>query len=391
VIDLERYLQPTDAGSAGRKRIGAVLFVGLVAALAPLWSVAHCAEGAGGLMMLVSRQMLSFYLLPALGALLALRRGAIDLGVWMNFSLGAVVPAALMSAGAPSLGAMAMAAALAGLVGLAGGLAVARLRVPAPLATGVLALGVWLVLRRIAGGTIMLAPDAFAGWLLPIGSGSGEVVTPLAVTRGLVVTVAYGFAMICLAARQNMAGRVDESQRPRERLAGTLAASAVLASVGGSMSLLELGYAAAPQMPAGDLRIVAAVVLAGGWFLAGPGSTLLAALLLAPATWAATAMLSSWDLAAGPWALQALVVAGLALGAQVCMHRLLVTGRSPKALAAAGGLFTGGLWALGAGAYASPWAHRAAHLGAVACAAAAAALATAGWVSSRRAAGGHAG
>ena len=44
-------------------------------------------------------QMLSASLLPAMGFLLVLRAGGIDLGIWMNFALGSAVAAVMIRAG----------------------------------------------------------------------------------------------------------------------------------------------------------------------------------------------------------------------------------------------------------------------------------------------------
>jgi hypothetical protein len=80
-------------------------------------------------------------------------------------------------------------------------------------------------------------------------------------------------------------GEMIERNRERKfperwRLLAALTASGALSAAGGVLWMVEHQAAPVPGRPVGDLVIPAAAFLAGGLYLAGPGRTLLAGVLL---------------------------------------------------------------------------------------------------------------
>ena len=126
MLCLEEKLRPRAAGNPWAQDIfGMGLLLGLAAMLVPAWDTGdqrYISDVAG--------QMASFYLLPAMGFLLCLRCGAIDLSVWAAAALGGMVAAGLIAADVAPV--LAFAAALgSGLaLGVVNGALVAGLRLP---------------------------------------------------------------------------------------------------------------------------------------------------------------------------------------------------------------------------------------------------------------------
>ena len=220
-------------------------------------------------------QLASFYLLPALGFCLSLRRRAIDLSVWAVAGLGGVVAAVIINSGGGALQAMAGAVGAGVMVGAVNAAAVAVTRRAATwlitLATA--AIAVWIAGALASGRTVDLARDSFVHW---------------PVTRMLLVAVVYSLTMIALIVRQlstRRRQRASPLRRPdgnarRRKAAVALVVSGALAAAGGAIWLVEHGSAPVPTRLIGDLRIPAAAVLAGAVMLSGPGRTLLTGLLL---------------------------------------------------------------------------------------------------------------
>lgn len=97
MFSLEEKLAPPHTDQPwNRDALGVGLLIALAVALQPRWRM-------GGdwsrFITDVAGQMVSFYLLPAMGFCLALWRSAVDLSVWISASLGGVVAAGLINEG----------------------------------------------------------------------------------------------------------------------------------------------------------------------------------------------------------------------------------------------------------------------------------------------------
>lgn len=320
-------------------------------------------------------QLTSVYLLPAMGFLLALRMGAVDLGVWVNMALGGIVAAKLINSGVSPAGAFCWAAA-AGM--LSGGLSAAITclsRLPSPLVTAAMAALIMLGLQGFVGSrSVAIGSETFVGWHIAqsvkapqqaprgakqpspaaaaaatrpaeIGPAStqgsdapAEVVVrgelsppehsaPLNVTRMLLVVGVYGLTLLGLLwGKMLLEPRVELT--PRRLVAGSLVLSGMLAAVGGAFWLIESLRAPVPSGIIGDLRIPAAALLAGGAILAGPTRTLLSGALLAPALLMTVLWRQwAWNCCIGSWELHMLALVGMTVTA-VIAARLMI--RSPR-------------------------------------------------------------
>ncbi|MHC4985502.1 MAG: ABC transporter permease subunit, partial [Planctomycetota bacterium] len=264
----------------------------------------------------VAAQVASPHLLTALGMLLALRVGVIDLSVWMVAAAGTLLTAGLMAVGvSPVVG-----FGLAGLAGAACGainaLCVCRLRLPGPVATLLVALAVLGVCWWACPAARVDIPEgAFDGWLLSRPAASDiesdeaagtDIALPLILTRTVLVAGVYAAAMFGLLPWRSGIGR------SRWRRAATLIAAGFLAGLAGAIRTMDLDAAALSARPIGDLRIAAAVLLAGGCLLAGPARTLITAAVLPIALLAATMWRQQvWTL--GVWGIEWQVVLLIAL------------------------------------------------------------------------------
>jgi len=330
LICLEDKLCPSrTGGSSLRDAVCVVLLVALAGVLLDAWDPEGLAlllglAGNGGdaeaAQLARQRYLLdlaavvgSVYLLPALGQLLALRCGAVDLSVWVSFGLGAAVPAALIAAGV-GVGLSVAAGIAVGLaIGLLNGLLVVKARLPSVVMTIVLAVGAMFAAQAVLGRREIRTPaGAFAGWHLtqeavedtePDADGTSllaeheTVWLPLVVTRILwvlgIFTGALGVLVLASALRPLGVGRLTWGG---QRWAA-LCASGALAAAGGVGWLIEHGAGPVPTRPVGDLRVAAAVILAGGLYLVGPGRSTLSGFLLVGGMVAATC----WRQQAGAW------------------------------------------------------------------------------------------
>jgi ribose/xylose/arabinose/galactoside ABC-type transport system permease subunit len=358
-------------GVAPRDRALVVLLLGMAALLVGPYARAFAPENEMEATLICSRQMLSYYLLPAMGLWLVLRCGQLDLSVWMTFALGALV-AAKAAGHLPPLGAL----ALGGVAGAAAGVLSASLsripRIPAWAATGVTALVAWAGMRWCFSGPVQAPDDAFASLLLSAASEDDPLrqTVPLFVTRSLAVATTYGVVMLALLNRQH-----TPLTSPRRSLAVALVASGALGGWGGALSLLDLGRAGLPSHPVGDLRVPAAALLAGAWYLQASHRRVLTGVLLPPAMLLVTAFLPAWDMARWGYHLQLLVLMGLTLLVQLGFHRWFADHSRRGALLAAV-LGAVAVWGLCLGAYGSYATYRAAHWVATFCGVAGAALLT---------------
>lgn len=306
---------------------------------------AQPAGAADEVLFRITQPMASVYLLPALGCMLAIRRGAVDLSVWLSMGLGGLVAAWLIgpvtggqpgpAPGAPTAVAL-LAGVLAGAaVGGVNAALVAGLRWPSPVATFAVALvGVGALCLAPADEAVRVPTHAFVGWIVDD--------LPLFVSRMLLVAVIYAVVMLILLgadARERARGRLDR----RFALAVALIASGALAAAGGALWLIEHGSAPVPRRPIGDLRIPAAALLAGAAVLGGRGRTMLtgAALplaLLVVGVW----RLGVSHLPAGGYELQVAALAVMLVGTAVAMRRAAKGLRFPQPLAVPAVVLTAG-------------------------------------------------
>ena len=249
---LEDKLIPRDARPPWRRDLlGVGLLIGLALAMAPSWrleGIRFTSDVAG--------QMTSYLLLPAVGFALALRRGALDLSVWMVMALGGLVAAGLINARWDPRWAFA-AATLAGLaVGLLNAAAVVWLRSSAPAATLATALVVFaLGHAAVDGRAVDIPAKSFAAWQMsaPAAEGDAEAVAdgngdpsgepavewlPLVVTRMLIVTIALAVALVGTRVASTFVAHHLKRPEPWA-LVAALAVSGAMSALGGACWLLE--------------------------------------------------------------------------------------------------------------------------------------------------------
>lgn len=302
----EKVRPPILANPRPRDAFGIGLLLALALILVPAW-------GAGRLEFrsCVSGQMTSFYLLPALAFLLALRRGAIDLSVWAVAAMGGLVAAELISRGVDPM--WAFAASLAGglLLGAFNGAMVAWVRAPGVLVTLGVAFAITWVLQGIFPvRTVRIPERAFDDWLFRPG------VSLLLIER-LMVGGVYALTMLVWLAVE-IAGRRGAELPRRWKLFACMSASGAIAGIAGATWLLGAGATPVPRLPVGDLRIPAAVVLAGGAFFAGRGRSLLAGVCLPPALLLATIWRQEvWRLLWEGYELQMVLLTGMVITAHL--------------------------------------------------------------------------
>ncbi len=353
MFDLESRLRPPDDRRPWPRDFACLCLLVALAAILPISS----GDGDTAATGLVG-QMATVYLLPAMGFLLALRCGAIDLGVWVNMGLGGVVAAGLINAGVPSAWSLLVGAAAGLGAGVVNAALVARLWLPSPAVTLATAAIIALSARSIvASPTISVSDDAFANWHLkqregpekPAANGSSDQGTansetwrdvPLSATRMLITVIIYGLtmmAMLWLGSHGPAAATAVEGPppgdaspaKPRVNLAAALCASGMLSAAGGALCLMQSPRAPVPDIAhvIGDLRIPAAAVLAGGLALAGFGRALLACVCLPPAMLLTTNWRLEWPIfwsSACPVEFQYVALVAMAVVAHEAGRRAMV-------------------------------------------------------------------
>jgi ribose/xylose/arabinose/galactoside ABC-type transport system permease subunit len=295
MISLEDKLRPRD--DAPSKHLREVLvwtmLMMLGVALLPVWwvdasVVSRLAGGelsdTVGIIEHFSRLLLSFCLLPAMGFMLALRCGAVDLSVWVTASLGGAVTAVMLGAGLNPAVAIFAGMSAGAICGLINGILVAGLRLPCPLVSAGMAFGLigWMG-TVFPSGEVALGDGVLSGMLGNFQSfvnwlGLPEVT--LQSVSALGVFVVYSLTMLVILNGEMVERHRGRAGSERWRLFLALTASGVLSAAGGISWLIEHGTAPVSGRPVGDLVIPAAALLAGGFYLAGRGRTLLVGVLL---------------------------------------------------------------------------------------------------------------
>lgn len=227
-------------------------------------------------------QMAGPALLMAMGWLLVLRNGAIDLSVWVVAAVGGMVAAAAMKAGVPPALAFCMASALGAMVGLINGLLVVLARMPSVAATLVMGLVVmWAAQGAFQDSSAELPMDAFVQDA-PDQYVDSRAEEPLAKSNVLIfmrimIVLCTYVAVMFLAVRRES---IPRPGKERIALIVSLIVCGSLAGLAGACMLMDHGMASVPTRLIGDFRVPAAAILAGSLFLAGPGRAKLAGLCM---------------------------------------------------------------------------------------------------------------
>jgi hypothetical protein len=260
--------------------------------------------------------------LAALALAWVLQRGSADLSVWIVYCVGGTVAARLM-AGGHSVGVAGLAAAGVGLgVGAFHAAIVNWTRIPG-----------W----AISTFTAIAGAVAARVWrLAPV----DHAVTGAAQDPVLLV----GWLMLAaLVVSQAMPEAWPARRRPgpRASLALAMLAAPVLSALGGVAWVIRSGSSMQACPPVGDLRILAAAILAGGLIVRGPMRALMAGVLVGPAMLIATVwQVMVWDVPAVGWPVNLLVLSVMAAGVHVC-GLLAIQVRRPRLGRWVGFMFAG--------------------------------------------------
>ena len=265
---------PADPWS--RDLLSVALLTILASVLIPAWDIARI-----NFLHTVAGHMASSVLLPALGFLLALRCGAVDLSVWVCSGVGGVV-AGMLIAGGHGVPLACAAGAASGLaIGLANAVLVALVRLPSPIVTFATAcVAIWIVGSLVPGRSVEIPEFTFEGWLDWHSS-------PVLAIRVLAVSFVYLSALLGLLAIDFAVWRGVPFPR-WVGLFAALASSGMLSALGGMLWLVDNSQAPLPTRVIDDLRLPAAAILAGGLFLGRQGRELLAGMSLPAALLIAT-------------------------------------------------------------------------------------------------------
>jgi len=359
LFSLEEKLRPPHLEHPWpRDSIGVGLLIALAAVMYPQWQVN---DDFPRFLTDIAGQMASFYLLPALGLCLALRCGAIDLSVWASAALAGLVTAWMINAGCHPAWAFAGACGAGLAVGAVNGSLVAFARLPSPIVTLVAALVImWSVQGHVKGRQVAVPAKAFANWHLsgtagekapiepdPAGPAETDAMRewlPIKVTRMLVIGLGYAAVMAGLLAADAASRRGVRFGR-RLSLFAALCASGLLCGIAGACWVIEYGNAPALTRPIGDLRVLAAPILAGAWFFGGRSRSLLAGLCLPVALLMATIwwqVVWAWNMELKGYSMQLVQLAAMLIAAHLAIAHLQSRRFRYRWLAAAGAALTVG-------------------------------------------------
>jgi len=251
-----------------RDLLGVALLLILGSVLIPSWKIAEV-----NFLHMVIGHMASYLLLPALGFLLALRCGAIDLSVWVVSCLGGIVASVMIASGQPVPLAFAAGAGAGLAVGLLNAALVGLIGLPSVLVTAGTGWGaIWLVGRYVPAREVEIPELLYQGWLSWHSS-------PVLAFRVLTIACVYLSALLGLAMIDWAVWRRVHFPR-RASLLAALAASGLVSGLGGALWLLDNNLAPIPTRLIDDLRVPAAAILAGGLFHGRRGRELLTGMSL---------------------------------------------------------------------------------------------------------------
>jgi len=246
----------------------------------------------------------------ALGFLLALRCGVIDLSIWAVMGLGGLVAAGLINAGMSPWGAFTLAVGAGAMVGAINGFLVSRVRLPAIVITalvGLILLGAmnWKSFTQTeqTDRTVFVPDTTFDNWVSNIHgffdttneglekiteqSDDGQKVLvpasitgPLVVFRTLLVFIAWTAVLVTLGIADNL---IPKTSQPYNKWWGRpvcLCVCGAMAGLSGACWLLDLGHTPVPTRLVDGLTIPIAVILTGTLLLQGRGRTMLTIILI---------------------------------------------------------------------------------------------------------------
>ena len=245
---------------------------------------------------------LASWILPAaMGFLLVLSCGGVDLSVWVVMGLGGVTAAGLINLGVSPGFAFLAAVALGAGIGGINGLLAARIGFPSILVTAVTALAGMGVIWAMGLPRVIGIPDqTFDAWVSVLNDGYTAVVNamrrmgggaaplddvrvpaPLMMLRMLLVAGVWSAVLLVLLwANRRRIGRGAWQPSRRWVLFASLCGSGALSALAGVCWVLDNGQAPIPTRLVDSLTIPVAVVLGGGLILRGRGQTVLACIFL---------------------------------------------------------------------------------------------------------------
>ncbi len=245
----------------------------------------------------IGDQTASAFLVISMAWAVSLCYGAVDLSIFSVAALGGIVSAALINCGVGPAISLAAGLLAGGAIGAINGLLVRLIPVWGFLITGVvglvlmLAMGLW-----VSGRGIQIPTDAFESLRIsaeiPVPQENAEEVilrrlgVPLSVTRRLIVASIYILVLVLLSKSiGSRDGQKTWSRRRKKIIA--LCVSGTLAGAGGSLWLIDYGYAPTLTRPVGDLGPLAAALMAGAVLYRSPRGGALAMVALVAALVAA--------------------------------------------------------------------------------------------------------
>ena len=236
----------------------------------------------------------SWALPGAMGFLLVLSCGSVDLSVWVVMGVGGVAAAGLINRGVAPEFAFPAAVVLGAAIGAINALLVARTRLPSILVTAVVGLAVMVGMWALKLPRMMGIPNqTFDVWSSVLNDGYVALVnallwlvggtppddvrisSPLTMLRMLLAAGAWSAVLLVLLA----ANRRRHGRR-RWVLFASLCASGALSSLGGTCWLLDQGQTPIPTRLVDTLVIPVAAVLTGGVVLRGRGRTVITGIFL---------------------------------------------------------------------------------------------------------------
>lgn len=292
------------------------VLVVLTVLLLPAWKML----GGGESVEVVS--LLADPMMPAaMGFLLALRYGTIDMSLWANMGLGGVVGASLILAGLSPAWAIGGAIGAGMGVGAINALILARFHIPGlllTLLTGVACLaGMWAL---CPAGDMQIPENTFDPWVAYLVESFGlepdkgeQLIAPMATIRMAIVMIGWAGLLVVLLVADIKTAHVP---RPFTRWwirPASLIVSGGLAALSGVAWLIEHGRTPVPTRLIDGVGIPVGVILAGTLLLRGRGRTMLAGISLP----VAMLLVHLWKQSIWPWSIQGYSITVVTLGVLV--------------------------------------------------------------------------
>ncbi|MCK5114401.1 MAG: tRNA (adenosine(37)-N6)-threonylcarbamoyltransferase complex ATPase subunit type 1 TsaE [Phycisphaerae bacterium] len=277
----------------------------------------------------------------AVGFLLALRYGVVDLSVWAVMGLGGLVAAGCINAGLSPWIAFVIAVGTGATIGAINALLVSRIRLPGIIITAVVALILLGAMNWIYPQRSVAVPETtFDNWVSNIHAFSdaanngleqitpsqddqkpithpGVISGPLVLMRMLIVIIAWAAVLFVLGVTDNIVPKKSHPPSPRKLRALCLCVCGAMAALSGACWLMELGDTPVPTRLIDEFTIPAAVILTGTLLLQGRGRTMLAVMFLPAAMLCASiGKQTVYPITTYGYSLQLLVLGAIVLTAQ---------------------------------------------------------------------------